>query len=208
MRNSKGQTTLELAFLLPILIMLTGGMLFMVYAGWQDLKVQQAANLVARVEGQEKVSGGRSIDAINKENGFGPGVDRIDANENVGRTNFEISNNTQASSGGAPKLFDRLKILVAGLFTASERNSVSVLTPRSGQNVDQVTVTRTFTMPKIPFMKGSFALPDQITLKGVAYGGEDPYMYALPRWGKTSDSGIVPEWRNLLKDAAARTKSE
>jgi hypothetical protein len=26
---------------------------------------------------------------------------------------------------------------------------------------------------------------DPITLKGEAYGGEDPHMYGLPRWGST-----------------------
>ena len=33
--------------------------------------------------------------------------------------------------------------------------------------------------------------------KGTAYGGEDTFMYGLPRWGRTgSNSGA--EWKNLV----------
>src|SRR5262249_44332746 len=80
MKNTKGQSSVEMVFILPLLIMLAGGMLFVINAGWQDLKVQQAANLLARVEGQEKVMGGASVSAIANENGFGLGSGFSEAN--------------------------------------------------------------------------------------------------------------------------------
>src|SRR5258706_6523351 len=143
MKNLKGQTTIEMVFVLPILFMLMGGMLFMVYTGWQDLKIQQAANLIARVEGQEKVSGGVSIDAINKENGFAPGADQLSADSTVGRTKFEINDQTQASSGGSYVLLDRMKNLVGSFLGVGKGADIRVFDPRSGQNVDFIKITRT-----------------------------------------------------------------
>ena len=198
MKNNKGQTVTEMVFVLPLLIMLAGGMLFMVYAGWQDLKLQQAANLLARVEGQEKVSGGRSINDINQENGFGPGSGFQDGDAKVDSHNFGTGDE-HVSSGGAPTLKLRMMNLLKGLFPSG---GVSLAQPRGGQNVDQITITKVVPMFKIPFLsKGNAGLPKEITLKGQAYGGEDPYMYALPRWG-TTDGTNNPEWRKLLSEAA------
>jgi len=201
MNNHKGQTVTEMVFVLPLLIMLAGGMLFVVYAGWQDLKLQQAANLVARVEGQEKVIGGVSDSEIDRENGFLSRSDQQFANPNIGKEDFGISEETQANSGGAFALFDRMKNLVAGFLGIKGRSNVTLLPPRISQNVDQITITKILPMFKIPFMKGNAGLPDQIILQSTAYGGEDPHMYALPRWGIDSTSKGVPEWRNFLKSA-------
>jgi hypothetical protein len=204
--SASGQAVTEMVFVLPLLIMLAGGMLFMVYAGWQDLKLQQAANLLARVEGQEKVGGGPNIGAINQENGFGPGSGYQDADATVGNKNFDTGNET-VNSGGSPVLFTRMINLLKGLFPGG---GVSLAQPVSGQNVDQITVTKVMPMFKIPFLsKGNAGLPQQIVLQGQAYGGEDPYMYALPRWGTTSDpgnGGTSPEWRKLLHEAGQNVK--
>lgn len=203
MKNKQGQTTVEMVFVLPLLIMLAGGMLFMVYAGWQDLKLQQAANLLARVEGQEKVSGGTSIDAINTENGWiGSGSGFRDADAKIDDTNFGITGTGSVSSRGAPTLFLRMINLLKGLFPGG---GVTLSQPRSGQNVDQITITRIIPTFKIPFMKGNAGLPKQIVLQGQAYGGEDPYMYALPRWGATGNDSH-PEWRKLLSDTNRNVK--
>jgi len=193
---------MELTFLLPLVIMLLGGMFFLVYAGWQDLKVQQAANLAARVEGQEKVNGGRTIYDINKENGFGPGMGRVVVNPDVKDATMEISNDNSVGPLSGQSLYDRLRVMVKGLYAPGERSSVQIESPLSGQSVDQVNVYRILKMPHIPFFKDKAnPLPESIMLKGTAYGGEDPFMYALPRWGTTNEHGNTPEWYILLKDA-------
>jgi hypothetical protein len=201
MKNNKGQTAVEMVFVLPLLVILAGGMLFMVYAGWQDLKIQQAANLLARVEGQEKVSGGTSIRDINIENGFGPGTGFQDGDDSVSGRNFGVSDDTHVTSGGAFALSDRMKNLLRGFFPGGLGKGGGMAQPRAGQNVDQITITRVIPTFRIPFTKRNAGMPKEITLKGTAYGGEDPYMYALPRWGTTPTSGRVPEWRRLLRSA-------
>jgi hypothetical protein len=199
MKNNKGQTVTEMVFVLPLLIMLAGGMLFMVYAGWQDLKLQQAANLLARVEGQEKVSGGTSDGAIDAQNGFSSGSGYQDVNTTVNNSTFDTGNE-QVGSGSSPVLFVRMLNLLKGLFPGG---GVSLAQPVTGINIDQVTITKVVPMFKIPFLsKGNAGLPKQIVLQGQAYGGEDPSMYALPRWGLASDSGNTPEWRKYLTEAA------
>jgi TadE-like protein len=204
MRNNKGQSTIEMTFILPLLIMLASAMLFLAYAGWQDLKVQQAANLAARIEGQEKVGGGRKIEDINQENGFGPGISNTDIDPSINGSNMDIApNSTESSVTGT--VYDRMRSFVRDLFSPGEKNSVFVPAPVTGQNVDQINVYRTLRVPHIPFFTSKDKLPSRILLKGTAYGGEDPFMYALPRWGKTDDSGNTPEWRNLLLGAPNNT---
>ena len=200
MRNAKGQSTLEMTFILPLLIMLAGAMVFFVYAGWQDLKVQQAANLAARMEGQEKVSGGTGIEAINQANGFNNSEGNDVVNPDVNDKTVGVSPNTSVSPLSGVPLFDRMKTVVRGLFSPGER--VQLAFPRTGQNVDQINVYRTLNTPHIPFFSGKDGMPSKIVLKGTSYGGEDPFMYALPRWGKTSENNDnTPEWYRLMKDA-------
>src|SRR6185437_7643503 len=72
--NHRGQGMSEMLIVMPLLISILGGGMFFVYTAWQGIKVQQAANLAARIQGQERVSGGTSPENIEHENGTGIGA--------------------------------------------------------------------------------------------------------------------------------------
>jgi len=77
--------------------------------------------------------------------------------------------------------------LLKGLFP---RGGVTLTQPPGGQNVDQSRLPGGADV-QAPFMKRERGLRKKSPSRaGVC--GEDPYMYALPRWGKTSDSGNTP----------------
>src|ERR1019366_5931745 len=111
MTKEKGQTTVEMIFVLPLLIMLAGGMIFFVYVGFQDIKLQQAANLAARVEGQEKVSGGTSTQEIDAENGFVSGDHPTIENASITNSDFEVDPSLQVSAGSGGTLIERMRSL-------------------------------------------------------------------------------------------------
>src|SRR5262245_39084837 len=87
-RWSGGQGTTEIALMLPLFVILLGGVLFVGYMCWQGLKVQQAANLAARIQGQERVAGGYAppnnpnvgVQFIRQDNGIDGGGDKIPDN--------------------------------------------------------------------------------------------------------------------------------
>ena len=125
--------------------------------------------------------------------GFVAGDNRVEDSD------FDLSPNQQVTSGGAFRLKDRMRNLLKAVWLGS-RKGLSLPDPRPGQNIDMITVTKTLPAFKFPFIKDNAGLPQEVTLKGTAYGGEDPYMYALPRWG-TLPGKKTPEWRRLLSDA-------
>src|SRR5205807_1992884 len=123
-----------------------------------------------------------SIEAINQENGFNDSEGNDVVNPDVNDKTVGVSANTSVSPLSGVPLFDRMKTVVRRFFSPGER--VQLAFPRTGRNgVDQINVYRTLSAPHIPFFSGKDGMPSNIVLKGTAYGGEDPFMYALPRWG-------------------------
>ena len=59
-RCRSGQATVEMAIRSPLLLALIGGGILVVFSCWQGIKVQQGANLAARIQGEERVSASRT----------------------------------------------------------------------------------------------------------------------------------------------------
>jgi len=200
MKNKSGQSTVEMAFLMPLLVMMIGAALFILYVSWQGIRTQQAANLAARVQGQERVAGGTSIGGIAQDNGSTTdSTSGVNTDVGVGFADF----NPMSMLGAAPTrpvagggLAGKINKLVRDLFPGTSETEAYVPPPVIGQNVDTVSVIRKITMPRIPFLNNPGTAP-QVTIQGTAYGGEDTFMYGLPRWGTTA-SAADPEWKTLV----------
>lgn len=189
----KGQATSEMLFLAPFFVILIGGAISVVYLGWQNLKVQQAANVAARIQGQERVGGGKDFQSIMEVNG------QLSSGDNV------YANAGEGSNGDEPpgdSVYGHVYQMVKKKFySPSEEKSVFVPKPTIGQNVDEVQVYRFVKLPKIPFMNRN-SDNQTVRLEGKAWGGEDTYMYGLPRWGKTGNNNGGLEWQRLIKNSA------
>ena len=174
--------------LVPLFVMLSGGAISVAYMCWQGVKVQQAANLAARIEGQERVSGGRvttDIDVINGTNN-GTGDDELDDKT----LKNQLRNNPNAIRGdqhppSPNSVYGKFYKAAKDMFTPSEQNNLLIpqATPGLVGNTDQVNITRVIQPLKILNLQ-----INPITLHASAYGGEDPHMYGLPRWGCTGDN--------------------
>lgn len=200
--NRKGQATTEMVFLLPILILVIGGGIALVYMCWQGLVVQQAANVAARIQGEERVGGGTSLDQIYQQNGEGPYTS--------GDSDPTQMDPKQAHVTSPPpdSVYEKYYKVVKKMFGAYAGQTF-VPPPVIGQNVDQVTVARVISLTKLK-VPGFKWKQDQAVLSGKAWGGEDTYMYGLPRWGKSGGSGGSngqPEWKNLLRETANGNQS-
>ena len=194
----RGQASLEMVFLIPLFAGIIGGGMFMVYSFWQGIKVQQGANLAARIQGQERVSGGLTKQGIEDTNGVG--VDMSFSNGDSDPTQTTNPTPTKAAGLSANTVYGRYRKAVQEMF--SDSSQVYVPPPLIGQNIDKVKVVRVINVPKIPFFESKNA-SKQIKLEGTAWGGEDTYMYGLPRWGQTSNvnnTGSDSEWRKLAGD--------
>src|SRR5262245_41063657 len=80
-RSGQGMT--EIVIMMPLFVILACGVLSIGYMCWQGLKVQEAANLAARIQGQERVSGGASTDTILQDNGLDAAGDRLPDDDNI-----------------------------------------------------------------------------------------------------------------------------
>lgn len=208
-----GQASTEMVVILPLLLLLAGAMLFVAYGTWQGMKVQQAANLVARVQSQERLGGGTSVSAINDSNGFGggqpadPDPDTPASSDDSGLGGTSM----RPLSAGAERrsLYGKVRGMVHDMFPQSSQEDLFVPAPKIGLNVDKVKVVRVIKLPKIPFFNWGDS-QKSINLVGTAYGGEDPYMYGLPRWGQAGSGTSLnsgngdPEWKKMINEAAAR----
>jgi hypothetical protein len=190
--NRKGQAMTEMLFILPLFVAVAAAGIFVVYTSWQNVRVQQAANLAARIQGQERIGGGRSVQEIERENGVGAG------DEDPTTTSGKVAN----ASGSAPtgSVYEKFHKRVKAMFPYA-RKSTYVPPPEIGQNVDRVKVIRVINLPKIPFFEWK-TKDTQVKLKGEAYGGEDTFMYGLPRWGRSNSA--ESEWRSLVREGASR----
>ncbi len=187
-RRSSGQAMTEMVFIIPLLLMLAAGVMSVVYMCWQGVKVQQAANLAARIQGQERVAGGTSLASIAQDNGtastrgdWDPTKDTIKLDDARVKALRQASKAPQSLS----TVYGKLHSAVFGLFGAGEQQDLFVPLPQYGSvgYSDQVKVIRLITFPKI------FGLQlDPIALVATAYGGEDTHMYGLVRWGSTNSN--------------------
>ncbi len=173
----------EMVFVIPLLVMWGAGVMSVVYMCMQGIKVQQAANLAARIQGQERVAGGVDQSTISMDNGV-PG-------SNYGDRDLKSMNDDEKrqyqQSGQAGRRFDKgvygkIQKAVRSIFEGDE-SGISIPPPKYGSVgfSDKVTVQRVIVPPSIFGM----TLDPQV-VEGTAYGGEDPHMYGLVRWGSTS----------------------
>jgi len=179
-------------FLVPLFAILIGGAMSVVYIGWQNLKVQQAANVAARIQGQDRVGGGKNFDSIMEVNGQNVEGDNV----------FDNAGEPTSQKPDKTSVYGRLYAVVKErFFSQSESRQVFVPKPVIGQNVDEVQVYRIVNLPKIPFMTRD-SDNQRIRLQGRAWGGEDTYMYGLPRWGKTANNNGELEWHRLIRGSS------
>lgn len=180
-KNRQGQASIEVMLLLPLFMLLAAGFLCVGYMCWQGIKVQQAANLAARIQGQERVAGGTSSGSIDNDNGINQGFGD--------KAPMEPSKNQLVSLSGFGKnqppttsVYGRYYKEVQDMFNKGEQEKLYIPEPKTGINTDRVRVVRILQPPKI------FGLQlDPIVFDATAYGGEDSRMYGLPRWGRTAN---------------------
>ena len=183
--NKRGQAMTEMVIILPLFLMVTCGVMAVVYACWQGVKVQQAANLAARIQGQERVAGGYNVSVIQEDNGVQAGGDldptrRTIALDAAGAQVIEQSNKHRPSTH---TVYGKIVQEVRAMFGAGDQDGLLIPLPSYGLvgYSDQVKVVRVWTPPQL------FGLSlNPVQLVATAYGGEDSHMYSLPRWGSTS----------------------
>jgi len=195
-----GQAVTEFVLLIPLLLMLAGGAIFVVYTCSQGIKVQQAANIAARIQGQERIAGGVNNSSIQGDNGVyngaggqplgAPDLSQITTPLTLSMLNtFRTQRAQQAPAPNS--VYGEIQKAVNQFFNSSEQNNLFVPAPDYGQagNSDAVKVFRVIIPPNV------FGLNFQpVMLQGRAYGGEDPRAYGLPRWGSTSPFGITGQF--------------
>jgi len=190
-----GQSIVEMVFLIPLLLMLVTGALFVVYCCSQGIKVQQAANLAARIQGQEGVNGGLSLGSIQADNGVYNGADGQPLGvPDLGQFSGALSpaqldllrTQREQQEISATSVYGKIQAAVQQFFTSSERTNLWTLAPVTGNSGISyaVNVIRVIMPPNV------FGLNLQpLTLGATAYGGEDPHEFGLPRWGSTDANG-------------------
>jgi hypothetical protein len=177
-----------MVILLPFLLTLAAGVLAVVYMCWQGVKVQQAANLAARIQGQERVAGGVSYSTIQQDNGVNQGGDvdpTLGKPMDTARYQALILGG-QKGKPAAGSVYGKIKQLVRAQFSQAEQAGLFVPFPSYGLvgYSDQVKVVRIWQLPAI---FGLNVAP--VSLQATAYGGEDSHMYGLVRWGHTNANG-------------------
>jgi hypothetical protein len=194
--NRKGQASTEIVLMLPLFLLLAAGALSIGYICWQGLKVQQAANIAARIQGQQRVSGGVSTTKIDEENGVGSGQeDRDITDEQVAQLGQNPTGVNAFRMGGNPRgVYGDFRAIVQSMFNADERTKLLVPAPKRGMNSDKVKVIRVLNPPKLLGLQMK-----PIKLEAEAYGGEDPRMFGLPRWGGTGDQPNTPFYQDQIQ---------
>jgi len=224
LRSISGQGTTEMVFLIPLFVVLGAGAIFVSYMCWQGVKAQEAANVAARIAGQETVGGAQDYSTLLRDNGLVTSVGVNTAGDpdpssctqansaqmqacldNLLKTNggsgSTVGNNgTKTPANGGSGVYWSYRKLVYALFSTGEQKNLFVPTPVTRGGESEVTVARVMRPPKIFGWQ-----PPIVSIEAKAYGGEDTYMYSLPRWGETSSNGAsggVPYWETLFKNNA------
>ena len=193
-RRCEGQGTAEILLMLPLFVILAGGALCIGYMCWQGLKVQQAANLAARMQGQQRVGGGTTATNINVENGLTGTGDRAPTREEAQRMVTDI-NALNGNRAGTPPggVYGDFYKAVRNMFGVKEGRRLVVPPPHRGANTDAVKVVRVLKPPKILDLQLK-----PVLLEAYAYGGEDTRMYGLPRWGGTGVDPTTPFYKTAI----------
>jgi hypothetical protein len=185
--GQSGQAAVEMVFIIPLLLGLAVGVGSVIYICTQGVKVQQAANLAARIQGQERVSGGVSLSMIQQDNGVDSTRGDVDPTKDSIPLDAARAAALQASQRPlalATSVYGKLQRAVRSFFGAGEQQDVFVPLPQYGSvgYSDQVKVVRLMVPPPI---LGIQLAP--LLLSATAYGGEDTHMYGLVRWGSTAN---------------------
>jgi hypothetical protein len=189
-----GQATTEMVFVIPILLTLAAAAMAVVYMCWQGVKVQEVANLAARIQGQERVAGGVDFATIQQDNGvnLGGDIDPTKSGQPLDSAGYQALQQRQSPHPPPNTVYGKILKLVKDQFGPGEPGILSVPPPKYGLvgYSDQVKVVRVWQPPKFFW----FDVP-LITVQATAYGGEDPHAYGLVRWGHTtSGGGGSPFW--------------
>jgi hypothetical protein len=183
-----------MVFLIPLLMTLAAGTLAVVYMSWQGVKVQQVANLAARIQGQERVAGGIDFSTIQHDNGVDlPGdVDPTLNSAALDAANLQTLEQTPKAHPSPNTVYGKIEKLIRDQFYGNEQAGLFIPPPQYGLvgYSDQVKVVRIWQPPQF----FGFNVPP-ITVEATAYGGEDAHMYGLVRWGHTNQGGGgAPFW--------------
>lgn len=226
-----GQGTTEMIFIIPLFVMLAAGAISIIYMCWQGIKVQAAANVAARVAGQETVNLAVNFAQIVQDNGgtTAVGVNAVGDPDPLGQCNQSdpaaqqkciadnfvgqngSGNNTRFgtkadASGAGPGVYWRFRELAYNMFTPGEQKRLYVPLPTTRNGETEVKVTRVMQAPEIFGWK----MPP-VVVEGKAYGGEDPYMYSLPRGGHTNSTGAnsdKPFWQQIFLNNSNKLKAQ
>lgn len=210
MNNRIGQATTEMVFLLPLLVVLAAGCAFVAYICSQGLKVQEAANLGARIAGQETVGGAKDLATLQQDNGgvtsFGVSsagdTDPSTCDNLQGQQQQQCLNGilnqggalgTKASKDFGQGVYWNYRKLIYNLFNRGEQSKLYVPLPKQVDGMSEVRVARIMQPPQVFGWK-----PPTIKIEAKGYGGEDTYMYSLPRFGRTGNNASSPFWQQLF----------
>lgn len=183
--SNSGQAATEVLLLVPLFILMIGIGLSVGYLCWQGIKVQEAANFAARVQGQERVGGGFSSTSISTDNGLIGVEDKLPSPGQLKAWKNDANAMSGLQAGSSPGgVYGKYRALVRDFFSSGERGNLFVPAPTLGINSDRVRVARVIRPPKIL----NFQM-QPIMIQADAYGGEDSRMYGLPRWGSTGNNG-------------------
>jgi hypothetical protein len=186
----------ELTVVIPLLVLLATIIAGVLYVEWQGVKTQEAANLAARLEGQEHISGGKTPQQIALLNGNFEGLSREmpTLNNELDRMTDQEWNHISNSGGGNNGILNIQQKMLDMVRKFIGRES-AVQTPVIGTATDSVTVDRAVGVPAA--LGGG-----DIVIHSTAYSGaEDTYMYGLPRWGPTDGSQDLSSsyWIKIIK---------
>jgi hypothetical protein len=201
--GEQGQGMMEMVFLLPLFVILGAGAIMVAYMCWQGIKVQEAANVAARVSGQETVGLAKDLSTLMQDNGLVTGLgvqaagdpdpseactqtDPIKKQDCLGKflKGPQFGAKLGADPGGTQGVYWGFRKMVYDMFSPGEQKRLFVLAPENRGTVSEVTVKRVMQGPEVFGWK-----PPIITVEAKAYGGEDTYMYSLPRSGRTGTNG-------------------
>ncbi len=180
LRSAAGQASSEILFLLPLFVMMAGLALYVGYMCYQGVKVQHAANFAARIQGQERIGGGVSQDSINRLNGLEGAYDEIPDAATLRSLSGKDVPPGRLRRKGLHGVYWKYRTLAGELFYEAPEDKLLFPKPDLGINSDRVRVARILVPPKLFGLQMA-----PMVLEAEAYGGEDPRMYGLPRWGET-----------------------
>jgi hypothetical protein len=195
--NRRGQTAVEFVLMVPFFAAVAAMVMFVTYTCWQGVKTQQAANLAARIAGQQAVGGAQNFGQIDTMNGVQAGV-----------TNNNNPNPGPPTPTPGGSVYSDYYTKVQRLMKISDSTKLRAFPPSIGLQSVEVKVIRTISLPAIFFLGAQqISIGDDRHMIGSlhyvsAYGGEDTYMYGLPRWGAPG-LGSSSYWRGLMTKVKA-----